>query len=73
MYPPVLTKYWIFFFLRKKYDLNIDIKKKIKINGILKILFEIFGVSIISNGYLFWSIYLAPLLSETKYISKFSL
>ena len=36
----MLTKYWIFFFLRKKYDLNIDIKKKIKINGILKILFE---------------------------------
>jgi len=49
----VLTKYWIFFFLRKKYDLNIDIKKKIKINGILKILFEIFGISIISNEYLF--------------------
>ncbi len=22
MYPPVLTKYWIFFFLRQKYDLN---------------------------------------------------
>ena len=46
IYPPVLIKISILFFLIKKNDLKNEIIKKIIILGILNKFFEILGISI---------------------------